>query len=267
MADSLRAFWVIAGAWVRVSWSYRLSFLTLTVSGLLLTGLDFAAIVIIFGNLDAFGGFTLAQIAVLYGISGLALGATDLLLGNVERFGQRIRDGSFDLMLVRPVRPIVQVAADRFQLRRIGRICQSSLVLGWALTAADIDWSVPRLAVLILALGCGVLIFSSIMVLGGAFQVYANDAAEVTNAFTYGGNTVTQYPLSIYPPELVKALTFVLPLAFVNWYPALFVLGIDDPFGLPGWLRFASPVAAAGCAAAAWLGWRTAISRYRSTGS
>ena len=36
----------------------------------------------------------------------------------------------------------------------------------------------------------------------------------------------------------------MLPLAFVNWYPRLFLLGRDDPFGLPDWLQFASPVAA-----------------------
>lgn len=95
----------------------------------------------------------------------------------------------------------------------------------------------------------------------------AGDASEVQNAFTYGGVTLTQYPLTIYPVEVVRAVTFLLPIAFVNWYPALYLLGRDDPFGLPGWLQAASPLAAAVMVCLAGLGWRTAIRRYRSTGS
>ena len=52
---------------------------------------------------------------------------------------------------------------------------------------------------------------------------------------------MTQYPLTIFPKELVATLTFVLPLAFVNWYPCLYLLDRDDPFGLPDWVAFASP--------------------------
>ena len=91
--------------------------------------------------------------------------------------------------------------------------------------------------------------------------------AEVASAFTYGGNTLTQYPLTIYPTEVVKVLTFVVPVAFVNWYPALFILDRSDPFGFPSWLQFASPLAAAVVLGATALVWRTGVRHYRSTGS
>ena len=53
----------------------------------------------------------------------------------------------------------------------------------------------------------------------------------------------------------------------MNWYPALFVLGRDDPFGMPAWLQFASPLAAAATVAVALLVWRTGVRHYTSTGS
>ena len=88
----------------------------------------------------------------------------------------------------------------------------------------------------------GSVIFFCLFVVFSCVQFWTSDASEFANAFTYGGNTITQYPLTVFPRELVKSLTFVLPLAFVNWYPCLYLLGRPDPFGLPSWLQFASPV-------------------------
>jgi len=267
VADAVRAFWLIAGAWVRASMTYPASFWTMTIGQSLFTVMDFVAIAIMFSHIEQLGGFTLGQIALLYGMSGFALGVADLLVGNTELLGRRVRDGSFDAMLVRPVRPLVQVAADQFALRRLGRITQSLIVLGFGVAASDIDWSAGKLVVLLAALASGSVIFCAIFVLGGAFQVLAGEASEVTNAFTYGGNTLTQFPLSIYPSEVVKGVTFLVPLAFVNWYPALYLLEVADPFGLPEALQYASPVAAVAAAGAAAVGWHAGVRRYRSTGS
>ncbi len=73
----------------------------------------------------------------------------------------------------------------------------------------------------------------------------ASTPAEFANAFTYGGNTMTQYPMTIFPREVLKGLTFLVPVAFVNWYPCLYLLDRPDPFGMPSWFSVLSPVAAA----------------------
>jgi ABC-2 type transport system permease protein len=267
LAWDLRAFVMLASMWVRVSWSYRTSFVVVTVASLVITGVDFAAILVMFANVDSLGGFGLGDIGFLYGATSVCLGVADLLVGNVERLGRRVRMGTFDAMMVRPVGVFVQVCADEFAFRRIGRIAQGLLVLGWSLSVVRIDWTVARLAVLASMVVCGSLIFLGLFVLGATFQFLSTDGSEVANAFTYGGNTMTQYPLTIYPAEAVKALTFVIPVAFVNWYPALFILDRPDPFGLPAGLQLASPVAALVMCGAAALAWRTGVRRYRSTGS
>ena len=63
------------------------------------------------------------------------------------------------------------------------------------------------------------------------------------------------------------ALTLVVPVAFANWYPTLYLLGREDPFGMPEWLQFASPLAALVTVALALLVWRTGVRHYTSTGS
>ena len=275
MADSLvartlwgvRAYGILAAAWVRVSMTYRASFVMLTLGQFLITLLDFVAIVILFTNVDALGGFGLAEIAFLYGGTSLCLGLADLVLGTIERLGTKIRLGTFDAMMVRPVPLFAQVCADDFALRRLGRITQAAVVLALAAVVVDVDWTWLRAAMVPYLVVCGTGIFLAIFTLGAALQFWTTDGSEAANAFTYGGSTVTQYPLTIYPTELVKALTFVIPVAMVNWYPTLYILGRPDPFGFPDALQFASPVAVLGLGLLAALAWRTGVRRYRSTGS
>ncbi|MER7487636.1 ABC transporter permease [Streptomyces sp. NPDC126497] len=253
--------------WVRSGMTYRASFVFMVVGNLLVTGLDFAGILLMFAQVDSLGGWSLPEIALLYGLSATSFGIADLLLGSMDVLGGRMRDGSFDVLLVRPVPVLAQVGADRFAVRRLGRVTQGAVVLGWALASVDVDWSAVKVLLVPVMVVSGAAIFSAVFVAGAAFQVFAQDAAEVQNAFTYGGSTLLQYPPSVFGKELVRGVTFLLPLAFVNWVPAAYVLERPYPVGLPGWAAFVSPLVAVGCCVLAGLAWRTGLRSYRSTGS
>lgn len=267
MVDGLRLYGQIVWMWIRSTTIYRSSFLMLTLAQFFVTGLDFVVIWIMFAHTDVLGGFDLAEVAFLYAASGLALGIADLLIGSIERIGRRIRDGSFDVFLIRPGSAFVQAAADQFALRRLGRITQSGVVFAWSLTALDVDWGWSQVMLVPVMVLSGSLIFCAIFVLGAAFQFVAGDAAEVQNSFTYGGNYLTQYPPTIFGRDLLRGVTFIVPLAFVNWMPALYILGHDDPLGLPAFADFASPVVAILFALVAAVAWRAAVRSYRSAGS
>ncbi|ARQ72288.1 ABC transporter permease [Streptomyces marincola] len=253
--------------WTRSALAYRTSFVLMTFGSGATAFLDFVAIMIMFTHVDALGGFSVAEVALLYGAASTSLGLADLALGTMDRLGTRIRDGTLDVLLVRPVPVFAQVAADRFALRRIGRVVQGLLVLGWAVAGLDLTWTAGRVALLVTMVLSGAFLFGAVFALGGAFQFVAGDAAEVQNSFTYGGSTLLQYPPTIFAKELVRGATFVVPLAFVNWIPALRLLGRDDPLGLPGWVDFLSPVVAAAMCGLAAVLWRLGLRSYRSTGS
>lgn len=267
LVEGVRAYGLIVGMWLRSTMAYRASFLMTAFGNFAATAFDFVTIVLMFGHVDALGGYTLPEIALLYGAAGTAFGLADLLMGSMDRLGRRVRDGTLDTLLVRPVPVLAQVAADRFALRRLGRITQGLLVLGYGLVALDIDWTPAKVAVLPLMVLSGSVIFGAVFVAGGAFQFIAQDASQVQNSFTYGGNTLLQYPPTVFAKDLVRGVTFVVPLAFVNWLPALYVLDRDYPLGLPRWVAFLPPLVAAVCAAGAGLAWRTGLRAYRSTGS
>ncbi|MFF8971546.1 ABC transporter permease [Streptomyces sp. NPDC014995] len=265
--EGLRAYRLIAGMWIRSTLAYRLSFVMTALGGIVVTGLDFVAILLMFSRVDVLGGYTLPEIAFLYGLAALSFGFADLAIGSTGRLGQRVRDGTLDTLLVRPAPVLAQVAADRFALRRVGRITQAVLVLGYALAAMDVEWTPLKVLLLPVMLASGAGIFCAVFVAGAAFQFVTQDASEAQAAFTYGGQTLLQYPPTVFGKDLVRGVTFVMPLAFVNWVPAAYVLGRPYPLGLPEWAAFTPPLVAVACCALAGLAWRAGLRSYRSTGS
>ncbi|MER5734624.1 ABC transporter permease [Streptomyces sp. NPDC002262] len=260
---------MVAAMWIRSTLAYRASFALTLFSSFCVTFFDFVVILLMFGQVQGLGGFSFAEVAFLYGTTGTAFGIADLALGSLQRMGRRIRDGSLDVFLLRPAPLLAQVAADTFALRRLGRVLQGLMVLVWSLVLLrdEVAWTWGKTLMVPGMVGCGAVIFMAVMVLGASALFWLQDAAEVTNSFTYGGNTLLQYPPTVFAQDLVKGVVFVVPLAFVNWLPALYVLGRPAPAGVPSWAAFASPPVALVCCAVAGLAWRAGVRSYRSTGS
>jgi len=265
VVTSVRGYRDIALMWTRAAMAYPASFWMMAVSGFAIGLLDFVGIWIMFHTIDSLGGWSLSEIAFLYGATGFGLAAADLVVGRIERLGQMIRTGRLDSMFLKPLPLLTQVCADEFALRRFARVFQAVVVLGIACTF--ISWTPAKVLVTLSMVVSGSVIFFAVFIGFACIQFWTIDANEVANAFTYGGNTMTQYPLTVFPSEVVKGLTVLIPLAFVNWYPALYVLDKPDPFGFPEWLQFASPVVAVITMSVALLVWRTGVRHYTSTGS
>ncbi|MFG3345592.1 ABC transporter permease [Streptomyces sp. NPDC048018] len=267
-AEAWRTYRMIAAMWIRSTMTYRSSFALTLLSSFTVTFFDFVVILLMFGQVEGLGGFAFAEVAFLYGTTATSFGLADLVMGSLPRMGKRVRDGSLDTFLLRPAPVLAQVAADRFALRRLGRVAQGLLVLGWGLVLLDgVVWTPLKVLLVPVMLLSGALIFAALMVAGASALFWLQDAAEVTNSFTYGGNTMLQYPPTIFAQDLVRGVVYVVPLAFVNWLPALYVLGRPAPAGVPGWTAFASPLVAVACCAVAGRAWRTGLRAYRSTGS
>jgi ABC-2 type transport system permease protein len=203
----------------------------------------------------------------LYGLGNFAFGIADLFIGAIEYVEVEIRSGNFDRLLLRPASPLVQIVADRFSLRRLGKVAEGALVFAIGCGVAGIDWNAGRIAMTALSLLTGATIFSAVWVFTSCLCFWWVEAREAQNAFTYGGGYLAQYPLGIYGSWLRRIFAFAIPIAFVNYFPAVYVLDRPDRLGLPAWAPFASPLIAAVSLIVAASMWRFAIRHYRSTGS
>lgn len=266
-AESVALYGRLVGAQVRSQMQYRTSFLLLAVGSFAANVIEFAAVVILFRQISQLAGWSLYEIGLLYGLSAVAFATAEFIGSSLDDFQLRIVQGTFDRVLTRPRGAFLQVLAEELALRRLGRVAQGVLVLILALQGLAIAWTPDKLAVLALALLSGTAIFFAVFVLGAAFCFWTVQGKEATHILSYGGNMLTSYPLEVYEGWLRRFVTFIVPLAFVTYYPALYLLDRPDPLGLPGWVRLGSPVAALLFGILARWAWTSGVRRYQSTGS
>jgi ABC-2 type transport system permease protein len=257
----------LVGALLRSQMQYRASFITGTLASLGATGTELVALLILFGQFGELAGWQVGEVALLYGLASVAFGLHELVVAGFDVFPQTIRRGEFDRVLLRPVSVFVQVLASDFQLRRLGRIGQGVVALALAIAWTPIAWTPAKLLYLPLVLGCGMVMYGALTVLGAVLCFWTVQSIEIINIVTYGGTELTSYPLPIYHPALQRFFIFVVPLAFVSYFPALYLLDKPDPLGLPAWLPLATPAAAAALALVAWLAWQVGVRHYQSTGT
>jgi ABC-2 type transport system permease protein len=267
VANTAAIYAKVTGSRIRSRVQYRLSFSLQLIGSFLFTFLDFVMILIIFRHLPHMGGWSFPEIAFLYGSSYVTFRFADTLMTNLDKLPLLIRMGSFDQILTRPLGTLGQVLTGDIDIRQMGGVAQGAVVFVFALTHVTIEWTTQRMIVFALMLVSAMVIFCSIWIITNAIAFWTMDAREVANAFTYGGNMFTQFPIHIFGVWMRRLLGYVIPLAFVNYFPSLYLLDKYDPTGSPPVLRFMSPLVAFGLAVVAGLVWRAAVRHYRSTGS
>lgn len=254
---------------IRAQLQYRLAFVFDLSATAFITGVEFGSLALIFQRFDHIAGWTLAEVAFLYGLVTIAFGAMDMLFSGFDpgEFGQKVRRGSFDQLLLRPLNIIVQVLGSSFVLRRLGKIIQGLVIFGLALAWLDIQWTPLKLVYLPIVLASLISFFGGLFILGSTLTFWTVESVEVVNVFTYGGSEMMSYPMHIYQDWLRRFFTFVIPAIFLNYYPALYFLDKTDPFNLPSFAPFLAPLAGLGVFGVALLFWRFGMRHYQSTGS
>lgn len=257
----------LIGARIRAQMQYRTSFCLMTLVSVVVTGSDLLAILILFSYFGELAGWRAGEVALLYGLAMISFGLSEMLAAGFDLFPQAVQQGEFDRVLLRPVSTFVQVLAADFQLRRLGRVAQGGLAMTLAVTWIPLTWTPLKLLYLVLVLCSGVVMFSSLLVLGAVLCFWTVQSVEIVNTVTYGGTEMASYPLPIYHELLQRFFTFVVPLAFISYFPALYLLDRPEVRHLPGWLPAMTPVAAAVLALVACCAWHIGVRHYQSTGS
>jgi ABC-2 type transport system permease protein len=254
---------------IRSQMQYRVSFALDNGAAMLNLALFFLALALVMQRFGSVVGWTLGEIAFLWGMVEVGFRTMDIVFGGFDPsvFGRRVRRGTFDQLLLRPVNITLQIMGDDFSLTRIGRIVQGFVILALAMRVADIQWTAGKLLYLPLVIGGMITFFAGLYIIGATITFWTVESVEAMNILTYGGSEMMQYPMYIYPDLLRRFFTYIIPVILLNYGPALYFLDKPDPLGLPPLLRFVAPVVGFGVLLVALAFWRFGIRHYQSTGT
>ena len=152
-------------------------------------------------------------------------------------------------------------------MRRAGRLAQGLVVLLWAGSSYGIDWTVGKACLACATVLGAASLFFGLVVLQATLAFWTTESLEIMNTVTHGGVETAQYPLPIYRPWFRRFFTFVVPLAFANYFPAIAILDRPDPLGMSPVLGWIAPLV---CLAFWFLSlqvWKFGVRHYASTGS
>lgn len=242
---------------------YRASYLMLTFTGFITSGMEFLGIWALFDRFHMIRGWTFAEVGLLYGMVNVAFALSEKCGRGFDLFHNYVKTGDFDRILLRPVPAVLQVLGIEMQILRLGRLMQGLIVLIWAALSLNLQWTAGKVAFTGLCILGGTSLFLGLLVLQATMSFWTIEGLEIMNVLTYGGIETAQYPLSIYRPWLRHFFTFVVPLACINYLPAMAILNRGDA-SLASYL---SPALGFIFLAVSLQIWKIGILHYQSTGS
>ncbi len=269
MRHALGVYRRMVGVQARSQMAYRASFLSDLLATGLITLLEFASLALVFGRFEGLGGWSLGEVAFLYGLVEASFGLMDLLFSGFDPqgFGLGVRRGTLDQLFLRPVPIGLQVLGSQLHLRRLGKVVLGAAIFAGALQLVEVQWTAGKLAYLPLVILGMVAFFGGLFVAGATLTFWTVESIEAVNILTYGGSYMISFPMTIYQDWLRRFFTFVLPAIFLNYYPALYFLDKPDPFNLPAFAPFLAPAAGGAVLLAALGFWRFGLRHYQSTGT
>lgn len=269
MSQSLKLLFRLLKVQVRSQLQYPVSFIMEVLSSAFTLGFFFVAFALAFARFDQIGGWTLGEVAFIWGITEFSFGIMDMVFSgfDYDAFGPLVRKGLFDQLLLRPVNITLQVFGSRFVLRRLGKIAEGLIIFLYGLSLIDVSWTLGRILYIPLLVISQVLFFGSLFIFGATSTFWTTERLEILNIFTYGGSEIMSYPMHIFPRAIRLIFTFIVPAIFLSYFPALYILGKNDPLNAPAIVSFFAPFISLSTLWVALRFWRYGINNYQSTGS
>ena len=208
---------------------YRIDFLTGALSFLIGQITNIVFISIIFSQIPNLDGFLYYEIIYIYGFSLVPKGLDHLLTDNLWKVAWFwVRKGEFDKYLTRPISPLLHCIMETIQFDALGELVMGIILMVIASIELSINYTVVNIALLIVAMIFGTLLFTSIKIIGASIALWIKQSGSILQIF-YCTSDFARYPVTIYSDIVKTIVTYIIPFAFTAYYPSSYILRNNDP--------------------------------------
>ena len=262
-----KLYLLLAGAYVRSRLQYRLSFGLMCIAIVTGEASLIGLLAALFAKFRTVNGWTLPEVMFLYSLGTLAFALMKLLGNQLDNFDRYVVRGDLDTVLVKPVPPLFYILASRVEMHHVTRLLTSIAIFGVAFHMTHLRLTIGRGVFTIITVLSGSLIMFALMLLSATVALLTTKSGKLTDILITASKEAATFPISIYPLAVRLFLTFILPVAFVTYYPALHLLEKDQFLGMPKYFQFGAPIVAIALLLCCYALWRIGMRHYHSTGS
>lgn len=246
---------------------YRADFIAGLAGIVVLNAANLLLITILVYQFHTLKGWTVWQLIFLYSLWVLCHSLYSVFFLHVSDLENALVNGSFDQYLLRPISPLVQFLGGEVQYLGFSDafLGVAGLTLGYI--HLKLNWTPWEFAFLLVSILSGATIEVTIALALSSIAFWTVRSRATIYVMSQFEGVIQQYPLNIFGKWFRIATTVVLPVAFMNYYPALFLLHKNILGAGCEWLKFMSPVVAVVLLCITGLVWRLGIAHYEGTGS
>ena len=242
--------------------SYRADFIISTF-GMIMTNLaGFITFLILFHNFPTINGWDYHHMLFLYGFSLVALTPVQCFFDNNWNLRFMVQSGDFIKYCFRPVNVFFYFMSEVFDVKGLGQLAFGIGTIVYAWIHIGIPVTVVTILKLILFLFTASLFMIAIMNFAAATCFWIKGSGYVM-VIMFRFKDFAKYPSNIFSGVFKVIFTFIIPIAFIAYYPSLVIL---EPGNVP-LLSWLSPVIGLLFFFASYEFWMLGVSKYDFTGS
>ena len=242
--------------------SYRADFIISTIGMIVSNLVGFVTFYILFRNCPSINGWTMYEMLFLYGFSLVALTPVQCFFDNNWNLRFLVKSGDFIKYCFRPINIFFYFISEVFDVKGLGQLAFGigTLVFAWRHLAIPVTAGTILMTVLFLFAAS--LFMIAIMNFAAATCFWIQNSGYVM-VIMFRFKDFAKYPASIFNTLFRIIFTFVIPIAFIAYYPALVIL---RPANLP-LLSWLSPVIGLVFFYLSYRFWMLGARKYDGTGS
>lgn len=223
---------------------------------------------IILEKFKTINGWEYYEVMLLYNLNLVTYGLACLVFYIPMRsLDNLVKSGDFDSMLTRPINPFIHIILKQSYLGFLGHVLLGIVVFVICLGNLAISWSFENVVIFVLMLIGGTLIQASVIIFSGTLSLKFIQATAVMNTLIYNVRNFIDYPIKIYDKWIQILLTFVVPYAFVNFFPAEYLLGKQENLIAFPMFKYGTVVIGSIMFSISYLFFMSSLNNYQSTGS
>jgi ABC-2 type transport system permease protein len=178
----------------------------------------------LFENVKQINGWGFYEITFVYGLLTLAKALDMIFFDSLLGLGwEHVRDGSFDIFMLRPLSPLFQLISSLLQQDGFGHLFIGILIVVKSIIELKLVFTPFDILLLFIFVISGGMILAAINLITATSAFWTVNSHIVIESVA-SLQEFALYPILIYPKFIGFVLTWLIPYAFASFYPASYFL-------------------------------------------